>query len=101
MEGAGGGLLMWSVPCNRSAICRAYRFGLAGEQFLQFRPPAFHATSATRDCVTMSLRGSVATEAISRLSDKKKIATLLVGARNDKELIATLYPAEDKSVTLI
>lgn len=42
-----------------------------------------------RGGVTMSLRGSAATEAISYLSDNKEIATLLVGARNDKKVIAT------------
>ena len=46
-EGEGGGYhVMRSVSCNRSAICQACRVGLPEEQFLQFPPPAFHATSA-------------------------------------------------------
>jgi hypothetical protein len=41
----------------------------------------------------MSLRGSVATEAISCLLDNKEIAALPVGARNDKAVIATQFRA--------
>jgi len=40
--------------------------------------------SPSRDCVTMSLRGSEATEAISYGVENKEIATLPLVARNDK-----------------
>jgi hypothetical protein len=38
-----------------------------------------------RDCVTMSLRGSKMTEAISQDIENKEIATLPLVARNDKK----------------
>jgi hypothetical protein len=45
--------------------------------------------SPIRDCVTMSLRGSETTEAISQCSENKEIAALPSVARNDKPRITT------------
>ncbi len=67
-----------------------------GLQILPFReepgiePASTVSTDVHRrgDCVSMSLRGSAATEAISCLSDNKEIAALPAGVRNDKEVIA-------------
>ena len=57
-------------------------------------PPATGSPDVPRqgDGVAMSLRGSVATEAISCLFDNKGITTLPAGARNDKEDIAAQSP---------
>ena len=50
------------------------------------------------DCVTMSLRGSETTEAISQCSENKEIAALPSVARNDKPRITTRWLAgEDRA----